>query len=397
MTFNPLERRDDLDAFRGEVRGWLEATVPQNWRTSMQGAQTAQFVAFQTWWLNQLRSVGLATAHWPRDWGGAELSLRHQIIVFEEMAKIDAPELALFVISLYHMPATLFAHGSAEQKARFIVGVRDGADIWCQGFSEPGAGSDLASLRTRAELDGDHYVINGQKIWSSYGPLADYCLLLARTDPAAPKKQGGISVFLLDLKTPGITVRAIKQMNGEAEFAEIFFDNVRVPVSDRVGAENDGWRIAQSTLAAERGLLIFNYAERLMRNFDLDLAEGRDTWMADAGNAREAARFYARLSAVQRMIWRMLAQLEASPHDAGQITTYIKLVWATTLQDYTDFMVRMTGLDGVVQQPMIQGIAHTSRHRMNDFMASYGWTIAGGSNEVIRNVIAERLLGLPKG
>ena len=155
-----------------------------------------------------MRKVGLATPHWPREWGGAELSLRHQVLIFEEIARINAPNPDLFVISLYHLPATLFGHGSQAQRDRYLTGVKERGEIWCQGFSEPNAGSDLASLRTRAERKGDVYVVNGQKVWSSYGLFADYCLLLARTNPDAPKKQAGISYFILDMKAPGVTVRA---------------------------------------------------------------------------------------------------------------------------------------------------------------------------------------------
>jgi alkylation response protein AidB-like acyl-CoA dehydrogenase len=168
-TFDPLSLRHDIDAFRAEVRAWLEATVPADWQQQMSGASEEEYVAYQTWWFEEMRKVGLATSHWPREWGGAELSLRHQVVIFEEIARINAPNPDLFVISLYHLPATLFGHGSSAQRDRYLKGVVERNEIWCQGFSEPNAGSDLASLRTRAERKGDVYVVNGQKVWSSYG------------------------------------------------------------------------------------------------------------------------------------------------------------------------------------------------------------------------------------
>jgi alkylation response protein AidB-like acyl-CoA dehydrogenase len=282
--FDPLARKDDLDAFRAEVRAWLEAVVPADWHARMTGASEADYVAFQRWWFAEMGKVGLATPHWPRDWGGADIGIRHQVIIFEEIARAQAPNPDMFVISLYHLPATLFGNGSKAQRDRYLTGVQERGEVWCQGFSEPGSGSDLASLRTRAERKGDVYVINGQKVWSSYGAFADYCLLLARTDPTAPKKQAGISYFILNMKAPGVTVRPIRQATGQAEFCEIFLDNVEIPVADLIGEENAGWAIAQSTLSAERGLIIFELSERMARTLDADLAEAKRTdaaWLKD--------------------------------------------------------------------------------------------------------------------
>src|SRR6266852_5295235 len=170
--FAPLKQKHDPESFRREVRAWLEATVPLDWRQRMKGARPEEFVDFQRWWLQEMRKVGLATPHWPSEWGGEQLSLRNQIIVSEEAARIDAPTPELFSISLYHLPATLFAFGTEAQRDQYLYGAKEGRDVWCQGFSEPGAGSDLASLRTRAERKGEVYIINGQKIWSSFGMYA---------------------------------------------------------------------------------------------------------------------------------------------------------------------------------------------------------------------------------
>jgi alkylation response protein AidB-like acyl-CoA dehydrogenase len=399
VQFAPMRKRDDLADFRAELRAWLAATVPPGWQQKMKGADTTQYVAFQRWWVSELLKVNLATPHWPRDWGGEELSLRHQIVIAEEMAKAGAPDPDLFTISFYHLPATLFGYGSQEQRARYLDGAKNGRDVWCQGFSEPNAGSDLAALRTKAERKGDVYVVNGQKIWSSYGMFADYCLLLARTDPTAPKKQAGISYFILDMKSPGITIRPIRQITGEADFAEVFFDNVEIPVANLIGAENDGWRIAQATLSAERGLIVFGLIERLALAFERDLAGARNGWLQDDQLRREYGMLHARMRAVRLMIGQMLCETEENPEMGGAaaLAALIKLNWATLLNDYTLFLVRAEGIGGLHAQPSVLGGGQNTGIRINDFLKSYGWTISGGSNEIMRNIIAERVLGLPKG
>ncbi|HEY6868726.1 MAG TPA: acyl-CoA dehydrogenase family protein, partial [Novosphingobium sp.] len=289
-------------------------------------------------------------------------------------------------------------HGTQAQKDKYLGGITHGTDIWVQGFSEPGAGSDLASLRTSAVRDGDHYVINGQKIWSSGGMHARYCLLLARTNPHAKRKHDGISYFIMDMQSPGIEVRPIRQITGEAEFAEMFLDDVRIPAENLIGAENDGWNIAQSTLSTERGLLIFGEVERLTRSFELDRREARDTWMRDVQFRREYAAFYAELQTVRLMIRKLLIELEANPDKVSPtLPIYIKLTWGPFLQRYAEFLVRAEGLESLKWQPAIPGTGHSSRMRMQDFLKSYGWTIAGGSNEIMRNIVAERILGLPRG
>ncbi|TAL00022.1 MAG: acyl-CoA dehydrogenase [Rhodospirillaceae bacterium] len=396
--FAPLDKRGDLDAFRAELRAWLSATVPVDWPQKMEGADTASYVAFQRWWIGEMRKVDLATPHWPREWGGEDISLSQQIVVSEEMARANAPDPDLFTISLYHLPATLFGHGTTEQRERYLRGAKEGRDIWCQGFSEPNAGSDLASLRTRAERKGSAYVVNGQKIWSSFGMFADYCLLLARTNPNAQKKQAGISYFILDMKSPGVTVRAIRQITGEAEFSEIFFDDVEIPAENLIGQENEGWTIAQSTLSAERGLIVFNQAEKLARAFDRDFQLGKGSWAHDHQFRREFGLLHARMRALRILIRRMLTEIERNPEMGGAvITTFIKLHWATLLQDYTAFLLRAEGAGTLALRPSVLGGGSNTGLRVNDFLRSYAWTISGGTNEIMRNIIAERVLGMPRG
>lgn len=397
-SFRPLDHVDDIVTFRKAVAGWLKATVPSDWRRSLTGASEEAYLEFQRWWFNQLKSVGLATPHWPKSWGGAGLPLSHQVVTIEELARIGGPMTEMFVVSLFHMPATLFANGSPAQCDRYLTGVRDRGEIWCQGFSEPGAGSDLSSLRTRAERVGDVYVVNGQKVWSSFGMHADFCLLLARTNPQAAKKNAGISYFILDMRTPGVTVRPIRQITGRAEFTEIFLDNVEIPAENLIGDENAGWQIAQSTLAAERGLLIFEHAERMAhavtRDFAILTAQA-DKPLENAGLQREFVKRYAELTAVRLLIKQMIEQSEHG-QESGLLAAVIKLYWAQLLQSYTSLIARMRGLDAQYAMPMPLGTGHNSGDYLSDFLQSYGWTIAGGTNEIMRTLIAERILGLPR-
>lgn len=399
-SFAPLSHRNDLEAFRAEVRAWLQAVVPDGWFARSAGAPEAEYLAFQRWWLSELQKVGLATPHWPKDWGGEDLSLRHQVIVSEEMVRAGAPNPDIFVVSLYHLPATLFAHGSPEQRARYLKGVTERGEIWCQGFSEPNAGSDLAALRTRAERRGDVYVVNGQKVWSSFAAHADFCLLLARTDPNAPKKQAGISYFILDMKSPGITARPIKQMTGQSEFCELFFDNVEIPAENLIGAENAGWMIAQSTLSAERGLIIFDLAERMHDAFTREIAgvrSAKPAWWVDVELRRTFVTHYAELQSLRALIRRMLSELDENAETgASALPPLIKIKWSELLRRHTDFWLAAGSLQAQHYAPPLTGGGHVTGNRMQDFMWSYSWTIAGGANEIIKTLIAERVLGLPR-
>ena len=398
--FEPLRHRGDLDAFREEVRAWLSAVVPEGWFARSAGLLDEEYAAFQHWWLGELQKVGLATPHWPKDWGGEELSLRHQVIVSEEMVRAGAPSPDLFVVSLYHLPATLFAHGSPEQRARYLKGVTECGEVWCQGFSEPNAGSDLASLRTRAERKDDVYVVNGQKVWSSFAAHASYCLLLARTNPNAPKKQAGISYFILDMKTPGVTVRPIKQMTGQSEFCELFFDNVEIPADNLIGAENEGWMIAQSTLSAERGLIIFDLAERMHDAFTREIEAARSVkpaWWGDDELRRTFVAHYGELQSLRLLIRHMLGELDENAETgASSLPSLIKIKWSELLRRHTDFWLAAGGLRTQKYAPPLTGGGHVTGNRMQDFMWSYSWTIAGGANEIIKTLIAERSLGLPR-
>jgi alkylation response protein AidB-like acyl-CoA dehydrogenase len=392
-----LDARGDPERFRALTRDWLSRSVPKNWRAEQAVASEEEQFAFQSWWFKELAKIGMNTAHWAADWGGEALGLREQVIFAEELARMDAPNNAPFVATLFHMPATLFSNGTAEQKTRYIPGAHTG-ELWCQGFSEPNSGSDLASLRTSAVRDGDHYVVNGQKVWTSYGHFAKYCLLMARTDPEA-KKHAGISMFIMDMNSPGVKLRRIRQITDQAEFNEMFLDDVRIPVENRIGAENDGWAIAQSTLSAERGLIIFEQCERLRYFLNGLIADPavQSSWLRDDELRRAFVRLYAEATAASLMTREMLAENETNAEMAGQLLpTYIKLHYAVMLQNLGELLVRANGFDGQMLLPDIATGAVPSGNWMFDFLASYSWTIAGGTNEIMRNIVAEKILGLPR-
>jgi alkylation response protein AidB-like acyl-CoA dehydrogenase len=393
-----LELRDDLAAFRVAVREWLAQEVPQGWRAESAAEESDATVRVQRDWIRKLHSVGLAIAHWPATVGGAGLGLVHQIIIAEENARANAPALSAYIVSLNHVPATLLAWGTDEQKRRYLPTVAQGA-IWCQGFSEPNAGSDLAALRTQAVRDGDHYVVTGQKIWSSQSMHADYCILLARTSSEG-KKQAGITYFVLDMHAPGIEVRPIRQSNGRAEFGELFLHEVRIPVADRVGAENAGWAVAQSTLAAERGVLALEGMERhryLLEAFHSRAVTEGAAWLGDAAARREFVTLFAELQAIRRMIRKLLH--EADHNDGhGQrgfsmTPSIVKVVNTMLKKRVGEFMVRCASARGQID---LGGDQMPEVNPMLEYVTTFGPVIAAGTNEIQRNLIAERGLGLPR-
>jgi alkylation response protein AidB-like acyl-CoA dehydrogenase len=375
-----------------EVRDWCRAHVPPDWRAAQTGASDDEFAAFQQWWFAELRSAGYAVPHWPAEWGGG-MPVAGQAVLYSELAAHDAPRLVLQFVAIHHAASTLLIAGTDAQRERHLPAILDG-EIWCQGFSEPGAGSDLASLRTTAARDGGEYVVNGQKLWASGAAHADWCLLLARTDPAAPKRKG-ISYFLLDMRTPGLDVRPIRNAAGESHFCEIFLSDVRIPASCLVGAENAGWRVAQATLGAERGLTMLELAERLGNaGFRWLVSSCRSAGLAGDSRVADAlAGFETEITALRAMCRSLVAASPAGPADAS----VVKLYYSELLQRMTDFGVSVTGLDSftALRKPASSG--WESGAWMLDFVGSWEWTIPGGSSEIQRTIIAERGLGLPRG
>ena len=381
-----------LEALRSEVRDWLSANAPKAWReacTSHEG-----FLATQRDWFAKLAEAGYAAPHWPAGWPGGGRSLAEQKVIYEEFARADTPRLILSLVSTYHAACTLLEWGDKAQQDFYLPRIL-GGEIWCQGFSEPGAGSDLAGLSTRAVRKGDVYVVNGQKLWSTMGQFADRCLLLVRTSSEGVK-QAGLTYLLLDLKTKGVTIRPIHQIHGDEEFAELFLDDVEVPVTNRLGEQGQGWAVAQSTLSSERGLTLLELSAR-MRGARWRIAEQIQSMgrADDRGLLRDFGRLATRIDATCALADDFLARRIAGEERVGD-ASLVKLSYSRTLREFTSLGLRLGGLEAQYHEPIVFGGGMETGNWPADFMNSYAWTIAGGSDEIQRNIIAERLLGMPR-
>jgi alkylation response protein AidB-like acyl-CoA dehydrogenase len=396
MSAVSVDQSVHLAEFRASTRDWLREHVPGDWRDRLRGASREDHVVFQKWWMDELRAGGYLAAHWAREWGGGGLSFDEQLVLYQEMARARAPRLSLYFVSLHHTYHTLLAEGTDEQRQRFLPAILDG-EVWCQGFSEPDAGSDLAALRTRAVRQGDVYIVNGQKTWSSYAENARWCLLLVRTDPAASKNRG-ISYLLLDLHSEGVEVRTILQANGNAEFAEVFLTDVRVPVANRLGEENDGWRVAQVTLSSERGPGAVELAERLTATHrhlvTLALQKYGSVEAIPADTALDISRLWFDVRVLSQLCLRSVELIREG--GSGWEASVIKLGFSELLQRINHVGARLSGLGELVDAAPIQGEGWDSGNWVLDYIGSFEWTIAGGTNEVQRNLLAERALGLPR-
>jgi alkylation response protein AidB-like acyl-CoA dehydrogenase len=387
---------EHLDEFRTSVREWCREHIPVDWRQTQTGVGEEEFVRFQKEWFQELRSAGFAVPHWPREWGGG-MSVAEQVVLYQELAKHDAPRLVLAFVSIHHAASTLLAAGTEAQRNQHLPAILDG-EIWCQGFSEPGAGSDMASLATSARKVGDSYIVNGQKLWASGAMHADWCLLLARTDPDAPKRRG-ISYFLLDMRTPGIEVRPIRQATGESHFCEIFLDDVEIPADRLVGPENQGWQVAQQTLGAERGMTMLELAERLHHGGFRWLVEMCGRPGSNGERALDDPLVLDRLATLETELTGLRAlctDLVSNDHPAPADASIVKLYYSELLQRMTDFATEVAGLAGHTQlrKPLSSG--WESGAWMLDFIGSWEWTIPGGTSEIQRTIIGERGLGLPR-
>jgi alkylation response protein AidB-like acyl-CoA dehydrogenase len=379
----------DLDEFRSEVRAWCRAHVPEGWREAQTGVDEDAFAAFQQQWFQELRAAGYAVPHWPAEWGGG-MSAAQQVVLHQEMAAADAPRLVLAFVAIHHAASTVLVAGTDEQRRRHLPAILDG-EIWCQGFSEPEAGSDLASLRTTARREGDGYVVNGQKLWASGARHADRCLLLARTDPAAPKRKG-ISYFLLDMRSPGVEVRPIRNAVGESHFCEVFLDDVVIPASDLVGAEGAGWQVAQETLGTERGMPMLELAERLANGFRwlVDVCPPDDDVALD-----RLAAFEIELVALRALCRGLVERADAGTAGPAE-ASIVKLAYSELLQALTGFATEVVGLRAHTQLAKPLSSGWESGAWVLDFIGSWEWTIPGGSSEIQRSIIGERGLGLPR-
>jgi alkylation response protein AidB-like acyl-CoA dehydrogenase len=369
-----------MSNFRREARQWLEANAPTE-PPPEDGPASREYVL--AWQRKQARG-GWAGLAWPKEVGGRGLSVLEQIVWFEEYARAAAPSpLNASFVGLNHAGPTLIACGTPQQKAFHLSRILAGEVIWCQGFSEPGAGSDLGSLRTRGRVEGDEIVIEGQKIWSSFADIADWQELLIRTDSQA-KTSAALSWVACPMNAPGITVRPIRTMAGPRKYCEVFYDSVRVPLANVVGGVNNGWATAMSTLSFERGTA----ALALLIGLTLEVEKLLAACPADRPEMRmRLARLRAEGASIRAATYRFALDSEnAVPDASGSI---IRLSFAEFAQRVTAAAIDLYGIDA----PEVVG-AHGWGH---DYLDAFSETIAGGTAEIQRNIIAERVLGLPKG
>ncbi|MEV0889245.1 acyl-CoA dehydrogenase [Streptomyces microflavus] len=374
------------EEFRRRLGEWLAAVLPglppkpspDDWPARR---------AYDTTWQRMLYDAGYAGLHWPEDAGGRGATPTQHLIFLEETEKAGAPYVGANFVGLLHAGPTVAAEGTAEQRARWLPPVLRGDEVWCQGFSEPDAGSDLAALRTRAVRDGDDYVVSGSKIWTSHAEVADWCELLVRTDPDAPKHRG-ISWLAMPMDAAGITVRPLRTLAGSTEFAEVFLDEVRVPVRNRVGAENDGWRVTMVTLSFERGTAFVGEVVACRRTLDALAAEARRNGKWDDAVLR---RRLGRLNAEFRALWRLtqwnVAESERTGGVPGIGGSVFKLRYSRTRQELYEAAAEVLGADAF----------DLDREWALDRLSSLSYTIAAGTSQIQRNIVAERILGLPKG
>ncbi|WP_051736799.1 acyl-CoA dehydrogenase family protein [Pseudonocardia halophobica] len=387
------------EQYRSEIRLWLAENAPADWRTVVPTLDEAAVVEYYQAWARKLHSGGNLVPHWPVEFAGRGLGIAGQVVQQQEFSRADAPRPRPLAISLGHAAATLMEHGDPAQQ-KLIDHILDGG-IFCQGFSEPEAGSDLASLRTRAVRRGDSYIVTGQKTWSSFGRYASWCLLLARTDSEAPKHKG-ITFFLVDMKSPGLTVRPIKQPTGSAEFAEIFFDEVEVPAAMRIGEEGQGWRIAQTTLTSERAVQLLEMSASLRSSFDRLVAAASVPSAPGALPPVEDPAYRQRFADVALEI-EVLAALSAqslsrvmSYEDLGPLSSLVKIAMSRAVQNFSGLATELGGIEALADLGQPREMGYLSGHHYADHVRSWALTISAGTNEIQRNIIAERVLGLPR-
>ncbi|MHB8467294.1 MAG: acyl-CoA dehydrogenase family protein [Acidimicrobiales bacterium] len=391
-----LRYTDSEQAFADELRAWLAVVLPQL-PPKPDPNDLLERRRYDTDWQRMLFEAGYAGVSWPRAYGGREASPTEQLVFLAEMNRGGAPYVGVNFVGTLHAGPTIMTEGDDEQKLRYLPPILRGDEVWCQGFSEPGAGSDLASLRTRAVRDGDEYVINGQKVWSTYANVADYCEMLVRTDPDAAKHKG-ITWLVVPMHSAGITIRPIRTIAGSSEFCEVFYDDVRVPVSNRVGLENDGWRVAMVTFAFERGTAFlveimegFRFA-RALASMAEKVTRGSATAWEDVGLRRELGRLVADFDA----LWSMTAWnvSEASRTGVpGPGASLLKLRVTEAFQELGRLGMRVLGRAGLSRTD-VAGLA--SSHLVEEYLRALSHTIGGGTSQIQRNIVAERLLGLPK-
>jgi alkylation response protein AidB-like acyl-CoA dehydrogenase len=385
--------------FRDEIRAWIARNLPEGWGTPEfpEPKTFDERLEFSRKWERTLADAGWAGFSWPKEYGGRGASLMEQLVFHEEMARARAPQIFINFVGINLAGPTIMAHGSEEQKKRYLPRILDMSEVWCQGFSEPNAGSDLANVQTRAVLDGDRFVVNGQKIWTSFAHVADWCLLLCRTDTTVPKHKG-LSYLLVDMHSPGIDPRPLKQITGDAEFDEVFFTDVVVPRENLLGELNQGWVYANTTLANERGPAFLAHQIRF-RNTLQDLFETAKRTKRDGIPASEHPAFRERLAKsyaeveIMRYIGLRLVTSILRNGRPGVEGSVAKLYWSEMVRRFQETALALAGARGVFDED--DGVDGGKWNR--GFSMSFAQTIAAGSSEIQKNIISERVLGLPRG
>jgi alkylation response protein AidB-like acyl-CoA dehydrogenase len=379
-------------AFRTEAREWIGSHLPPDWNRTAAQRMTDPATVMDTrrWWQRELQVGGRIALTWPKEHGGRDASLLEQVIFNEELARAKAPE-PINVIGLYMVGPTIIEWGTPRQQARYLPPLLSGEEIWCQGFSEPDAGSDLAAIRTRAERHGDHYVLNGQKVWTSYSPIARFCMLQARTSRGA-RRYDGLTCLIVDLTAPGVTVRPLTQITGNAEFGEIFMSNVHVPAEDRLGPEGEGWTVAMTTLAHERGTMPFalEVATRMLYDDLVDLA--RQTNQAGDPRVRSRlAHLQVEVESLRLSNLRALGRLAAD--QPGPEEAVRKLLWERADQAVASCAMDLLDAD-LARGSDDWGELHC-RWRYH-YLRSRARSIEAGTTEILMDMLAVRVLGLPR-
>src|SRR5688572_20653164 len=388
----------DQQAFRERVRTWLGTNVPREWKTlgSSEVPRPDAYEFLRTW-QRSLFDAGFVGLTWPKEYGGGGMTFLEEMVLHEEMALAKAPPV-LNILAVGMAGPTINAYGTEEQKKRYVSKILSCEEIWCRGYSEPNSGSDLASLQTRAVKDGEYWVINGQKVWTSLAHIADRMMLLARTDPAAPKHKG-ITYFLLDMKTPGVTVKPLKQMTGDAEFNEVYFDNVRVHESEVLGGVNNGWAVGLTTLMYERLALGFGLQVRLRITLDslVEMARKMEkngrALTKDAVMRQKLAQIWIEVEALKYTAARGITKL-LNGQIPGPEASAGKMIWVDTHQRLQELAMEIEGPYaqlGAGSDWAVEGGAW-----QYTFLRSRANSIEGGTTEIQKNIIGERVLGLPK-
>ncbi len=394
LNLTPQEQQ-----FRDEFRAWLESNIPADWQAyeSRDEESSRERFEFLRVWQKKMFEAGWVGIHWPKEYGGRGVTIIEQAVFIEEMARAQAPPL-INVLGLSLLGPTLINYGTEEQKQRFLSNILSADEIWCQGYSEPNAGSDLAALRSEAVLDGDHFIVNGQKTWTSFGHYADYCFAVVRTDPDAPKHKG-LTYMLIDMHSPGVSLRPLKQMTGESEFNEVFFENVRVPVENVVGCVNDGWNIAIATLMFERGTLgaslQITFKRQIERLIELSHKLTRNGRPAseDSLIRQKLAQMYTEIEIFRMNQMRTLTRMSKTgvPGPEGSIQ---KIFWSEMNQRMQQVAMEMLGPYGQLTREGDYAVDHGQW--AHAYLRSRGNTIEAGTSEIQRNIIGHFVLGLPK-